>query len=86
MSCTSQPSSLPDGRCRITWRLDVSASGSGVTGDLLAHCIDTALWLNGDITEVNAMTETFVKQRKNVETGDVQLLGQTAYRSEARIH
>ena len=23
------------------------AAGSGVTGDLLAHCIDTALWLNG---------------------------------------
>jgi predicted dehydrogenase len=26
-----------------TWRLDVKAAGSGVTGDLLAHCIDTAL-------------------------------------------
>ena len=25
------------------------AAGSGVTGDLLAHCIDTALWLNGRI-------------------------------------
>ena len=24
------------------WRLDVKAAGSGVTGDLLAHCIDTA--------------------------------------------
>ena len=23
------------------------AAGSGVTGDLLAHCIDTAIWLNG---------------------------------------
>ena len=29
------------------WRLDVDAAGSGVTGDLLAHCIDTAMWLNG---------------------------------------
>ncbi len=36
------------------------AAGSGVTGDLLAHCIDTALWLNGAIRKVNAMTETFV--------------------------
>src|SRR5881296_514566 len=35
-----------------TWRLDAAAAGSGVTGDLLAHCIDTALWLNGDITTV----------------------------------
>ena len=29
------------------WRLDVDVAGSGVTGDLLAHNIDTALWLNG---------------------------------------
>ena len=33
------------------WRLDVAAAGSGVTGDLLAHCIDTAIWLNGPITQ-----------------------------------
>src|SRR6266568_1444364 len=45
------------------WRLDVAVAGSGVTGDLLAHCIDTALWLNGSITDVTAMTETFIKQR-----------------------
>src|SRR2546430_5107775 len=37
------------------WRLDVAVAGSGVTGDLLAHCIDTALWLNGPITEVSAI-------------------------------
>src|SRR5262245_34982241 len=42
------------------WRLDVNVAGSGVTGDLLAHCIDTALWLNGSIAEVSAMTETFI--------------------------
>ncbi|QDV28058.1 Gfo/Idh/MocA family protein [Aureliella helgolandensis] len=52
-----------------TWRLDVDAAGSGVTGDLLAHCIDTALWLNGSITDVTAMTETFVKERMHAETG-----------------
>ena len=33
------------------WRLDVSVAGSGVTGDLLAHNIDTALWLNGPIAK-----------------------------------
>src|SRR4029078_2294313 len=31
------------------WRMDVNVAGSGVTGDLLAHCIDTAIWLNGSI-------------------------------------
>jgi predicted dehydrogenase len=54
------------------WRLDASVSGSGVTGDLLAHNIDMALWLNGPITEVAAMTETFIKERKHTITGKVQ--------------
>jgi predicted dehydrogenase len=58
-----------------TWRLDVKAAGSGVTGDLLAHCIDTALWQNGRISCVNAMTETFIKQRKHAETGKVEPVG-----------
>jgi predicted dehydrogenase len=53
----------------------VDAAGSGVTGDLLAHCIDTAIWLNGSIANVTAMTETFVKERKHAETGQVQKVG-----------
>ncbi len=57
------------------WRLDVAVAGSGVTGDLLAHNIDTALWLNGAITEVSAMTETFIKERKHNLTGDMQPVG-----------
>ena len=57
------------------WRLDVAVAGSGVTGDLLAHNIDTALWLNGPITEVTAMTETFVKERKHNLTGKVEPVG-----------
>ncbi len=54
------------------WRLDAAAAGSGVTGDLLAHCIDTAIWLNGGIRDVSAMTETFIKERKHSLTGEVQ--------------
>jgi predicted dehydrogenase len=65
---------LPQGGDAL-WRLDVKAAGSGVTGDLLAHCIDTALWLNGDIKSVSAMTETFIKQRKHTLTGKVQRVG-----------
>jgi predicted dehydrogenase len=57
------------------WRLDVAVAGSGVTGDLLAHNIDTALWLNGPIAEVSAMTETFIKQRKHNLTGKVEPVG-----------
>lgn len=55
-----------------TWRLDAEAAGSGVTGDLLAHCIDTAVWLNGGIRDVTAMTETFVKERLHAETGETR--------------
>ena len=49
--------------------LDASVAGSGVTGDLLAHSIDTAIWLNGPIVEVSAATETFIKERVHQETG-----------------
>jgi predicted dehydrogenase len=65
---------LPQGGAGL-WRLDVKVAGSGVTGDLLAHCIDTALWLNGSIDQVNAMTETFIKQRKHTLTGKVEKVG-----------
>src|SRR5204863_5704112 len=57
------------------WRLDVAVAGSGVTGDLLAHTIDTAMWLNGPITEVVAITETFIKSRKHNLTGKVEPVG-----------
>jgi predicted dehydrogenase len=65
---------LPQGGTGL-WRLDVAAAGSGVTGDLLAHCIDTALWLNGSINTVSAMTETFIKERKHNLTGKVEPVG-----------
>jgi predicted dehydrogenase len=65
---------LPQGGTGL-WRLDVAAAGSGVTGDLLAHCIDTALWLNGRLETVNAMTETFIKERKHNLTGKVEKVG-----------
>ncbi len=57
------------------WRLDAAVAGSGVTGDLLAHNIDMAMYLNGPITEVTAMTETFIKERKHNLTGKVQPVG-----------
>jgi predicted dehydrogenase len=59
---------LPQGGQGL-WRLDADAAGSGVTGDLLAHCIDTAIWLNGSIEKVTAMTETFIRERVHQETG-----------------
>lgn len=65
---------LPQGGAGL-WRMDSDVAGSGVTGDLLAHCIDTAMWLNGAITDVSAVTETFVKERMHALTGKVQKVG-----------
>jgi predicted dehydrogenase len=62
---------LPQGGTGL-WRLDANVAGSGVTGDLLAHCIDTAIWLNGPIDKVTAMTETFIKERSHTITGKVE--------------
>ena len=53
---------LPQGGAAL-WRLDADVAGSGVTGDLLAHSIDTAIWLIGGVDKVCAMTETFIKER-----------------------
>ena len=65
---------LPQGGAGL-WRLDVNAAGSGVTGDLLAHCIDTAHLAQRLDHEVTAMTETFIKERKHTLTGKVEKVG-----------
>lgn len=65
---------LPQGG-EALWRMDHEVAGSGVTGDLLAHCIDTAMWLNGGIRDVSAVTETFVKERLHQETKKIEKVG-----------
>lgn len=62
---------LPQGGAGL-WRLDADVAGSGVTGDLLAHSIDTAIWLIGGVDQVSAMTETFIKERTHALTGKVK--------------
>jgi len=59
---------LPQGGAGL-WRLDADVAGSGVTGDLLAHSIDTAIWLIGGVDKVTAMTETFIKEREHAVEG-----------------
>lgn len=65
---------LPQGGAAL-WRLDAAVAGSGVTGDLISHSVDTALWLNGPIASVTATTETFIKERMHQITGQVQRVG-----------
>lgn len=65
---------VPQGGAGL-WRLDAAVAGSGVTGDLLAHSIDTAMWLNGPISRVVAKTQTFVTKRKHAVSGKMQEVG-----------
>ena len=47
----------------LTWRLQEKVAGSGALGDLAAHSIDLARFLVGEISELAAALETFVKER-----------------------
>jgi predicted dehydrogenase len=54
---------LVDPAFPLTWRSRKEIAGSGALGDLAAHSIDLARFLVGEITEVTAALETFVKER-----------------------
>jgi predicted dehydrogenase len=46
------------------WRFERQMGGTTIA-DLGAHLIDMAQWMVGDIVEVNAQSETFVRERAN---------------------
>jgi predicted dehydrogenase len=54
---------LMDADFPLVWRLKKDICGSGTLGDLMAHSIDLARFLVGEIKEVTGMMETFIKQR-----------------------
>ena len=54
------------------WRLDKKFADTGALGDLGAHAIDFAQYLNGNITEVVGHSTTFIKRRP-VATGQGSL-------------
>ena len=47
----------------LYWRLQKEKAGSGALGDIASHSLDLAHFLVGDVTEVAAALETFVKER-----------------------
>lgn len=59
----------------IGWRLKKEVAGSGSHGDLLAHCLDTARYLVGEISEVSGALETFIKQRPEMRAADDRMGG-----------
>ena len=47
----------------LYWRLRKEAAGTGALGDIASHSLDLGRFLVGEISEVTAALETFVKQR-----------------------
>ena len=54
---------IMDPEFRLVWRLDKKFAGMGALGDIGAHAIDFAQYLNGNITEVTGHSTTFIKRR-----------------------
>ena len=64
---------LLDPQTPMVWRCRKEIAGSGVLGDLVAHSVDLALWLVGDIDRVACDMATFVKQRPLMAATDTGL-------------
>src|SRR5262245_2880477 len=47
-----------------TWRFHADEAGSGALADLMAHVVDIARFLNGEIAEVSGVTKTFIPGRQ----------------------
>jgi predicted dehydrogenase len=47
----------------LVWRLQPDIAGSGALGDIFSHVTDLARYLVGELSEVTAAQETFVKRR-----------------------
>ena len=54
---------IVDPKFPLVWRLRKEAAGSGALGDIASHSLDLARFLVGEITEVTAALETFIKER-----------------------
>ncbi len=69
----------------LMWRFQKRVAGSGSLGDLMAHSIDLALWLVGDITRVSCTMKTWIKQRPKAVAVDGGLGGAAAEGQMGRV-
>ncbi len=53
----------------LSWRFELDGAGYGVSSDILSHSIDLGMMLNGPITSVVGMQETFIKERPLPKAG-----------------
>ncbi len=61
---------IMDPQFPLVWRLEKKYAGSGALGDIGAHAIDFAQYLNSDIVAVTGQMTTFIKQRPLPGTGE----------------
>jgi predicted dehydrogenase len=54
---------ITDPHFPLVWRLQCEAAGSGALGDIFSHVVDLGRYLIGELREVSATAETFVKRR-----------------------
>jgi len=54
---------IVDPKFPLLWRLRKDQAGSGALGDLASHSVDLARFLVGEIAEVSAALQTFIKRR-----------------------
>ena len=57
----------------LSWRFSKSAAGSGSLGDIGTHALDLARFLVGEIIAVNAVMQTYIKQRPKQQGGQDKL-------------
>jgi predicted dehydrogenase len=63
----------------LSWRFQKAVAGSGALGDLAAHVLDSARYLVGEISDVVAMTDTYIGERPLL-TGAYDKMGSTITR------
>ncbi|MDZ4815591.1 MAG: Gfo/Idh/MocA family oxidoreductase [Verrucomicrobiota bacterium] len=69
----------------LVWRLQKEIAGSGTHGDIDAHIIDLGRYLVGDIVEVSALMETFIKERPLLNDAGGGLAGAKASARKGKV-
>jgi len=68
----------------LVWRLEKKYAGSGTLGDIGAHAIDLAEYLNNEIEAVAGMMTTFIKERP-LPAGGVGAWGAKGQKGRGRV-
>jgi predicted dehydrogenase len=54
----------------LSWRFEHDGAGYGASSDILSHAIDLGMMLNGPISEVVGLAETFIPERPKPKPGE----------------